>query len=59
MMYIAQFRSMIQSAVNVGRPRIAGPGMSTTYHHGLMSPDGCHTTSMSVVLYWVIPLCMF
>ena len=54
----------MRSAVDVGRPKISGPGLSSTYHHILVCHsclhlpwlivDGCHTTSMSSVPYWLI-----
>ena len=62
--HTAQFRSMVWSVVDAGRPRTVGPGVSATYHHVLMHHaclhliwlllDGCHTTSESNVSYWVI-----
>ena len=65
-MCIAQFKSVTQSTVKVGRPKIAGPGMFATHHCALICcayshlpwhlVDNWHTTTMSSVPYWVITL---
>ena len=57
------------SAVNVGRLRLAGPGVSLMYNHILICHThsnfsqfpaaGCHTTSVSSVPYWVIQLMLY